>query len=854
MSKRYPGGVIRKTPATPTQSSASGVWGMTDVTQAQQTNNWPVANVPNPMSRSLRFRSSASAYLNRTPAVAGNRKIWTFSAWIKRGTFANYEAFFGGVKSSGRDDAIRFSESAGSNQLYILFDEGATGLTTTQVFRDPSAWYHIVVAVDTTQATASNRVKLYVNGSQVTAFATASYPAQNYDCGINNSSLQTIGKRPNGDYFDGYMAEVNFVDGQQLAATDFGQYDQFSNWTSKKYTGTYGTNGFYLPFSNNSSTGTLGLDFSGNNNTWTTNNISLTAGTTYDSMVDVPTQWTPYNVTGDVGGVIRGNYCVWNPLNTGTGTTTTDGNLKSQINTAGGVQSNAYATMEIPSTVKIYAEFLAGDTTNFTGGVGVAPTGYTTSALSTGSSSFYFGGGSNAQIYVNGSLSYDTGATWPAGTVLGIAVDRANSKVWYSKNNTWLGSGTQDPVTNQGGYAIGSTASFFLNTKQNSNFNNITIANFGQYAFTYAPPSGYKSLCTTNLPTPTIQQGNLVMDVTTWSGNGSSPRSITNTAGFKPDLVWSKVRNDTYGHMWFDSVRGAGGNKELGSNSTSAEGYGVSAVYGYTSSFNSNGFTVTAGTDGSNPNAYCNQSGLNYVGWQWQAGQGTNTTNTAGSITSTVSVNATAGFSIVTYTGTGSNATVGHGLGVAPKMIIIKSRSNTSDWIVYNSNLTSASYRLFLNDTSGQDLSTTTFNSTAPTSSVFSIGTNANVNSSGWTQVAYCWSEIAGFSKFGSYTGNGSTNGSFVYTGFRPKFVMIKISSGTADSWFLLDTARDTYNVAGLDLGANLSYLETDDRPVLDFLSNGIKMRCTYNGLNASGSTYIYMAFAEYPFKSALAR
>jgi hypothetical protein len=269
-------------------------------------------------------------------------------------------------------------------------------------------------------------------------------------------------------------------------------------------------------------------------------------------------------------------------------------------------------------------------------------------------------------------------------------------------------------------------------------------------------------------------------------------------------------------------------------------------------SFNTNGFTL-----GNDSWGGVNTSGRTYVGWQWQAGQGSSSSNTDGSITSTVSVNASAGFSVVTYTGTGANATVGHGLGVAPKMVIIKRRSATESWAVFHDNLSSAAYCLLLNLTNAQTLAAAVFNSTAPTSSVISVGTDTATNASTSTYVAYSFAEIDGFSKFGQYTGNGSADGPFVYLGFRPRYIFIKRKDTAGFPWWILDTARNTYNVADLGLLTNTSDSESSagfPYTTLDFVSNGIKLRNTAGGINASGGTYIYAAFAENPFKNSLAR
>jgi len=249
------------------------------------------------LQRSLRFRSSATAYLNRTPASASNRKTWTWSAWVKRGVIGSSSGFLFTTRGNATD-AQYFRIIFTSDVIFVSsFNNSTLSLTTTAVYRDPSAWYHIVFALDTTQATASNRMKLYVNGVQVTAFSSVNYPAQNADFGINSAIEHGIGFLPvnvTGTYFDGYMTEVNFIDGQALTPSSFGSTNAVTGvWQPAKYTGTYGTNGFYLPFTNLTSTTTLGNDFSGNSNNWTTNNISLTAGVTYDSMTDVPTLTSP---------------------------------------------------------------------------------------------------------------------------------------------------------------------------------------------------------------------------------------------------------------------------------------------------------------------------------------------------------------------------------------------------------------------------------------------------------------------------------------------------------------------------------------------------------------------------------
>jgi hypothetical protein len=339
-----------------------------------------------------------------------------------------------------------------------------------------------------------------------------------------------------------------------------------------------------------------------------------------------------------------------------------------------------------------------------------------------------------------------------------------------------------------------------------------------------------------------IPNGAKFMDATTYTGN-TATRIITNSTGFNPDLVWIKDRTNANWNVLFDSVRGA--NKQLSSNNTNAEL--TPTLYGYVSAFNSGSFTLAA-TAGDFTNV--NQASDNYVAWQWQAGQGTTSSNTDGSITSTVSANVTAGFSIVTYTGTGAaSATIGHGLGIAPSLIFLKKRNAVSPWYTYHSSV-GASSILYLNATDAAGASSA-WNSTSPTSTVFSVASSLNDAN---TFVAYCWAEVAGFSKFGSYTGNGSTDGVFVYTGFRPKYILIKRTNGV-QNWCIQDTSRSTYNVASKGLFAQSSDAEADNSfNYVDILSNGFKLRTTDTGYNGSSDSYVYAAFAETPFKYSNAR
>ena len=341
----------------------------------------------------------------------------------------------------------------------------------------------------------------------------------------------------------------------------------------------------------------------------------------------------------------------------------------------------------------------------------------------------------------------------------------------------------------------------------------------------------------------TINKHTDYFNTVTYTGDGNNTKAITGV-GFQPDWTAIKIRDASHGTRQWDSTRGS--NKELMWHQTNVET--TDSSNGWIGSWDSDGFTTQAGSDATKWNV--NKSGNDYVAWNWKANGGTTSSNTDGTITSTVQVNSTAGFSIVKYTGNGTaGATVGHGLGAVPKMIITKDLGNGYSWTTYHSSLGATKY-LYFNDTNASATYSGHFNDTEPTSSLFTLGTDASTNGSGNNIIAYCFTDVPGYSKFGSYTGNGSTNGAFVYTGFKPSFVLIKRTSGT-DGWILYDTKRETFNVHNLSLEPNNSAAENDQSSynTIDIISNGFKCRGgssgSGTGTNQSGGSYIYMAFGQ---------
>ena len=788
------------------------------------------------LDQSLRFDDDSNTFLNRTPSSTTNQRTWTYSFWFKHGSRTSIFDFL--LANSSGDKFFEFSLTGA--QKFQIYYHDETLLVSSAVLRDRSAWYHIVLRHDTTQSTADHRLRIYVNGSELTAWDTngrANLP-QNFDGGINESGVShLIGQNHVGNNdLDGYIAEVHFVDGSSLAPSSFGETKD-EIWIPVEYSGSHGTNGWHLDFADSSDIGNNANTTDGTND-WTPNNFAAD-----DVVLDSPTN----------------NFCTWNPLynkSTYGGHTYAEGNLK--VTTPTSNYGSGGTTFAIPPTGKWYAEVYID---NAAGSVGIAlnnPAAYIPGTSgswydSTDGIAYY---SSNGFKYLNASSS-SYGASFAAADIIGIAVNADDDEVTFYKNNSTQGAISKDATgyvfdVGDGSNSAGSITVW--NFGQDSSFAGEKTAQNNQDAngegdFYYSPPSGFLALCSQNLDTPDIIDGTEHFETVLYSGN-SSTQSITSLK-FSPDFVWTKRRSASSSHYLSDSVRG--GHKVLFSELTAIE-YDAASNDDGVESFDSNGFTLKNGTYVNDYNA----SGSTYVAWSWLAGTAFSNDASAtsvGTIDSSGEANTTAGFSIVSYTGTGSAGTIKHGLSAAPEMLIVKNRDTARDWMVYHSAL-GATKRIWLNYTYGEDSGTAasaTWNDTAPTSTVFSIGTNTHVNDSGDDHIVYCFHSVEGYSKVGSYVGNGSADGINVHTGFRPAFVLLKKSSASGDNWSMYDNKRDIDNAVSEYLIPNSSD-QAGSTATMDFVSNGFKIRNAGAYVNTNTATYIYLAFAEAPFKFANAR
>jgi len=773
------------------------------------------------VDNSMLLDDGSSQYLNRTPTVNGNGDNFTISFWVKRGIIdsARQWLFISQVGGAGVNYfAAFFVENGGTSNapedtLVIRNIEGSSQVYTSRVFRDPHAWYHIVIAVDTSLS-ESNIIKLWVNGEAETLnqdSGAGGWPTVGDAFKWNQTEPHTIGSSTGGSQgFDGYVSEFVNVDGQTLTPTSFGEYDTNGVWRPVDVSGlTFGTNGFYLDFA---ASGDLGNDVSGNANDFATSGS--------------PTQSsdTPTNI-----------HCVVTPLYLDDGALS-EGNLTI---TPSGPNGASFGSIVIPETGVWGAKV-----TNINGctstalRVGVCSIDADKTAnLSTTSGIYGVFYRDNGVVLIDGSSDTTGLDTFAASSeAVEIIVDRANDLVHF-----YTDGGDQGEYTIPSGHE-GKPLVFATNWGATDA--NVTW-DFGQGGY---DPSGTHSgalaLNSANLYTnaaPAIEDGTAHFQGTLYEGNGTSIEvNQSGNSTFQPDFAWIKnrVNGGGYRHELFDAVRGV--QKYLQSSSSDAEGTDSTTL----TSFDSDGYSYGSGIWG-------NSSGEATIAWQWKGDGTSGATNNDGSITSTVNVNDTAGFSVVKYTSTngGGAGTVGHGQTGALDLILVKNLDSTDNWAVYHSGNTSAPETdyLILNLTNATADSNTFWNDTAPTSTVFSVGTSGAVNDQGaaTNHIAYCFRSIPGYSAFGSYTGNTSADGPVIMLDFTPAYVVVKRTSSTGD-WISKTRIIDPENPLNPRLYLNSANAESSSDYLIDILSNGFKVRDSQVAIN--GGTLIYAAFAENPF------
>ena len=749
---------------------------------------------------------------------AGNRKTYTISLWFKLGkspptdgagfwsTSPSNDSGYGGNPSPYNLAFLQFVSGAIEIQDYeVSGNHYIMRKRTNRTFEDTSKWYHFLMAVDTTQSTESDRMKMYIDGDLITSFndlnSSFGYPDQNEDTGANKDTNYDVINIGYNQHWDGCIAEFNFVDGTALTPDTFGLTDTSTGrWIPKALTGiTYGTNGYRLQFGSSSN---FGDDTSGNNNDFSV--INLVAG---DQTTDSPTQ----------------NHATFDSQRNGGDWTLSEGNLKIVGTPSTGAGRMCLSGMNVPNSGKIYWEVEADAINDSPRYVGLFKDKV---SLTAGASTIDMrwlairnGGSADGKLW-DGKVVSSQLTTFTSGDIIQFARD--GEKLWIGKNNTWLNSG--NPSTGANPLLTN------IDTK-NSNWkmgvwslstglggaSHTFIMNAGQKTFSYTPPTGFSAW----------QQDNL-------------PETAKGVSG----LVWMKNRDASDNNQLYDSSRGK--QKDLHSNTIDDESTTTDGLQKF-----------LKGGQQIEDDVSINTSGESYISWNWVANGGVTSTNNNGSISSVVQANQTAGFSIVQWTGLGGGTgrTIGHGLSSAPEWIIVKPLTGSSsyNWNIYHIGTDASNpsdYFISLNTTNARDNSASTWNDTAPTSTVFSVNHEATAGASGNKMIAYCWHGVEGFSKFGKYTGNGSSDGPFIYTGFRPAWVMIKCFSTSGNGWTIHDNKRMPFNGSSTEttLYASSSQAEqTSGGNLIDFLSNGFKLRGTNTNLNGS-RTYIYMAFAEHPF------
>jgi len=745
---------------------------------------------------------------NITTPVSGTKM--TLSCWVKLGAMAGSQRtlFYSGNDSSNHD---KIALTAGGNLYWNNRTSGSVAFEvfSSEILRDPSAWYHLCFVYDSDGSVApERRVMIYINGEEFTNSVNQP-PSAGLATKFMSVGRMEVGTQTDIYFLGGYMAEVYGIQGEALGPEHFALTDSKGVYNPIPYTGEYGTNGFYLPFEASD----IGADKSGNDNDFTLSSI------TSDSVVaDSPTN----------------NYCTLNPnfkssATSGAKADLTEGNLKYVFDLSG---EDGYidtrGTFEV-SQGKWYMEAVYKRNEQGSLWLGWAdPSVYFSSIYPENAPGTVSWDADSRELRTADTVLQPYGNQWQEGDIIGVAFDCDNYLFEGFLNGVSQGSVDVTYVTSPSKVPF---VCIYGNKFQSVGSETEVDVNFGQRSLAYTPPSGYKALCTQNLPDPLVKPKEN-FSAMLYDGSGST-QSVSGV-GFPPNLVWLKNRLVVTNHGLFDSVRG--GSKSLRSDETAVEGVGSGTDDLY--SFDSDGFSL-----GSNQYINCNSSGSNYISWNFRGGD--TVTNNDGSIPSEVSANKDMGFSVVKWTQNLQQLyTIGHGLGKIPDLIITKKLTGDQRWEVY-STLTGVDNGLVLND-SAASATMNTWGSFQPTDKVFMFTQTTG------DYIAYCFTNTE-MLQVGSYTGNGSDDGTFVSLPFKPAFLLLT-STTMAAGWQMVDNGRSPENVIYKRLLADLSREERDNVKMADFLSNGFKCRYSDTTMNGVNQEYLYLAISEQPFKYARGR
>jgi len=734
------------------------------------------------------------------------------SLWTKGGG-ANELLFHTGPQDGTGNDEFHFEIEASQFATYQRISAAVTfNYKTTQLLRDPTSWYHILVIYNTDDATSTDRIKIFINGVRVTDFATSTAPSSGAVVRFTADENNRIGTRtavaPGGS-MDNYLSQFAKLDGYgSYTEADFGEFDDEGEWRPIDITGlTYGTNGALLDFAVAPGTGNgAGTDVSGNGNNFTDSGLAAN-----DQVTDTPTD----------------NFCTWSPVHSSSGATLANGNLEGSLGTN---NQGILGTLSV-SSGKWYWEYTIGATRGVPYMGAISTGSPTVDPVSTVNAVYYDAWAISyaAEKYDHGEYVSDLGTDMAAGDIVQIAVDLDNGRIWFGLNDSWWegdpSAGTGASFTNVSGPI---TPAF-----QNSSAGSAIIGNFGQTGgLTYTPPTDFLELKTSNM-TALDFDVNEHHQVELVNHDGSSTSFTLNWDADTYDTLFIiKNRDNIEKWFWVDGLRGY--NKYISSDETTAGTTDANVI-------SVSGTTITLGSSSA-------LSSDNYVIECHRAGDAGGAENTDGSTTTTVSANTTTGFSIMTFTtsATASGFTYGHGLGVALDFLTVKDLTNVGGWWTWHNTLSADEYlRLETNGAVYTDGGSAVWDNAIPTSSVFSSQEGGAWLASDAAHVAYGWAAVEGYSAFGSYVGNGSSDGPMINPGIKPNTFFVKSSStgGSSYEWNgLYAEANGDVNGAGNGVQWSTDAAESSGNNV-DLLSNGAKIRLAGIGFNGSGVTYIYMAW-----------